>query len=55
MARITEDRLEQQALDQVILLQAADGQVTLDVCAWRLTPSGSARPRWQSCLAGNAR
>jgi hypothetical protein len=31
MARITEDRLEEQALDQVILFQAADGQVTLDV------------------------
>jgi len=31
MARITEDPLEQQALDQVILFQAADGQVTLDV------------------------
>jgi prophage maintenance system killer protein len=31
MARITEDHLEQQALDQVILFQAADGQVTLDV------------------------
>jgi len=31
MAPITEDHLEQQALDQVILFQAADGQVTLDV------------------------
>jgi len=31
MALITEDHLEQQALDQVILFQAADGQVTLDV------------------------
>jgi prophage maintenance system killer protein len=31
MARITEDHLEQQALDQVILFQAADGQVSLDV------------------------
>jgi hypothetical protein len=31
MPRITEDHLEQQALDQVILFQAADGQVTLDV------------------------
>jgi len=31
MARITEDHLEQQALDQVILFQAADGQFTLDV------------------------
>ena len=31
MALITEDPLEQQALDQVILFQAADGQVTLDV------------------------
>jgi len=31
MARITEDHLEQQCLDQVILFQAADGQVTLDV------------------------
>jgi hypothetical protein len=31
MARITEDPLEQQALDQVILFQAADGQVSLDV------------------------
>ena len=30
MALITEDPLEQQALDQVILLQASDGQVTLD-------------------------
>ena len=30
MARITEDHLEQQALDQAILFQAADGQVTLD-------------------------
>ena len=39
MALITEDHLEQQALDQVILFQAADGQVTLDV-PWRLTPSG---------------
>jgi len=39
MALITEDHLEQQACDQVILFQAADGQVTLDV-PWRLTPSG---------------
>jgi prophage maintenance system killer protein len=31
MAPITEVPLEQQALDQVILFQAADGQVTLDV------------------------
>jgi hypothetical protein len=31
MALITEDHLEQQPLDQVILFQAADGQVTLDV------------------------
>jgi hypothetical protein len=31
MALITEDHLEQQALDQVILFQAADGKVTLDV------------------------
>jgi prophage maintenance system killer protein len=31
MARITEDHLEQQALDQVIFFQAADGQVSLDV------------------------
>jgi len=31
MAPITEDHLEQQALDQVILFQAADGQVSLDV------------------------
>jgi hypothetical protein len=31
MALITEDHLEQQALDQVILFQAADGQVSLDV------------------------
>jgi prophage maintenance system killer protein len=31
MARLTEDHLEQQDLDQVILFQAADGQVTLDV------------------------
>ena len=31
MAPITEAHLEQQALDQVILFQAADGQVTLDV------------------------
>ena len=31
MARITEVPLEQQALDQVIIFQAADGQVTLDV------------------------
>ena len=31
MALITEDHLEQQCLDQVILFQAADGQVTLDV------------------------
>jgi prophage maintenance system killer protein len=31
MALITEDHLEQQARDQVILFQAADGQVTLDV------------------------
>ena len=31
MARLTEDHLEQQALDQVILFQAADGQVLLDV------------------------
>jgi hypothetical protein len=31
MALITEVPLEQQALDQVILFQAADGQVTLDV------------------------
>ena len=30
MALITEDHLVQQALDQAILLQAADGQVTLD-------------------------
>lgn len=54
MALITEVPLEQQALDQVILFQAADGQVTLDV-RLRLTPSGSARPRWPSCLAANAR
>ena len=31
MALITEDHLEQQALDQVILFQAVDGQVSLDV------------------------
>jgi hypothetical protein len=31
MALITEDHLEQQSLDQVILFQAADGQVSLDV------------------------
>jgi prophage maintenance system killer protein len=31
MSLITEDRLEEQALDQVILFQAADGKVTLDV------------------------
>jgi hypothetical protein len=31
MALITEDPLEQQCLDQVILFQAADGKVTLDV------------------------
>jgi len=31
MALITEDHLERQCLDQVILFQAADGQVTLDV------------------------
>lgn len=31
MALITEDHLEQQVLDQVVLFQAADGQVTLDV------------------------
>jgi prophage maintenance system killer protein len=31
MALITEDHLEQQARDQVILFQAADGQVSLDV------------------------
>jgi prophage maintenance system killer protein len=31
MALIPEDHLEQQALDQVILFQAADGQVSLDV------------------------
>ena len=31
MALITEDHLEQQCLDQVILFQATDGQVTLDV------------------------
>jgi prophage maintenance system killer protein len=31
MALITEDHLEQQALDQVVLFQAADGKVTLDV------------------------
>ena len=31
MALITKDRLEEQALDQVILFQAADGKVTLDV------------------------
>jgi prophage maintenance system killer protein len=31
MAFITEDHLEQQSLDQVVLFQAADGQVTLDV------------------------
>ncbi len=31
MALITEDHLEQQALDQVVLFQAADGQVSLDV------------------------
>jgi hypothetical protein len=31
MALITEDHLEQQCLDQVILSQAADGQDTLDV------------------------
>jgi hypothetical protein len=31
MARITEDHMQQQYLDQVILFQAAEGQVTLDV------------------------
>ena len=31
MALITEDHLEQQALNKVILFQAADDQVTLDV------------------------
>jgi len=31
MTLITEDHLEQQALDQVVLFQAADGQVSLDV------------------------
>ena len=31
MALIREDHLEQQALDQVILYQAADGKVSLDV------------------------
>ena len=31
MALITEDTLEQHALGQVILYQAPDGQVTLDV------------------------
>ena len=31
MDLITEDHLEQECLDQVILFQAADGQVTLDV------------------------
>ena len=31
MPRITEDHLEQQALNKVILFQAADDQVTLDV------------------------
>jgi len=31
MVLITEDHLEQECLDQVILFQAADGQVTLDV------------------------
>ena len=31
MALIAEDHLEQQALAQAILFQAADGQVTLDV------------------------
>jgi len=31
MALITEDHLEQQDLDQVVLFQAADGQVSLDV------------------------
>jgi len=30
MARISEEHLEPQALDQVILFQAADGQVSLD-------------------------
>jgi hypothetical protein len=31
MARITENHLEQRTLDQLLLFQAADGQVTLDV------------------------
>jgi hypothetical protein len=31
MARITEHHLDQQSLDQVVLFQAADGQVSLDV------------------------
>ena len=31
MALITEDHLEQKCLDQVVLFQAADGQVSLDV------------------------
>ena len=53
MALITEDPLEQQALDQVILFQAADGQVTLDVRLEADTVWLS-QPRWQSCLAGNA-
>lgn len=32
MALITEDHLEQQSLDQVIMSQDVDGQVSLDVC-----------------------
>jgi hypothetical protein len=55
MALITEVPLEQQALDQVILFQAAPMAKSRSMCAWRLTPSGSARPRWQSCLAGSVR
>jgi hypothetical protein len=51
MALITGDHLEQQALDQVILFQAADGQVSLEV---RLE-ADTVWPRWRSCLAGNAR
>ena len=42
MALIAENHLEQQALDQVIFFQAADGQVSLDV---RLEADGPALPR----------
>lgn len=54
MARITEGHLEQHPLDPVVLFQAADGQVTLDVRVEADTVWLS-QAQMGSCSAGNAR